>query len=48
MLIVILLRRPSGLIPEKPSLTMAKASLKQIADSTREQKEPQKESVESR
>jgi branched-chain amino acid transport system permease protein len=35
LLLVILLRRPSGLIPEKPTLTMAKARLKQIADSVR-------------
>ena len=32
LLLVILLRRPTGLIPEKPTLTMAKASLKRIAD----------------
>ena len=31
LLVVILLRRPQGLIPEKPTLTMAKAKLKEIA-----------------
>jgi len=35
ILLVILLRRPTGLIPEKPTLTMAKARLKEIADSVK-------------
>lgn len=35
LLLVILLRRPAGLIPEKPTLTMAKSSLKTIADSVK-------------
>jgi branched-chain amino acid transport system permease protein len=35
LLLVILLRRPTGLIPEKPTLTMAKSALKRIADSVR-------------
>ncbi len=33
LLIVILIRRPQGLIPEKPTLTIAKSRLKQISDS---------------
>ncbi len=32
LLIVILIRRPQGLIPEKPTLTMAKSRLKEIAE----------------
>ncbi len=32
LLIIILLRRPQGLVPEKPTLTMAKARLREIAD----------------
>ncbi|HMD79484.1 MAG TPA: branched-chain amino acid ABC transporter permease [Nitrososphaerales archaeon] len=35
LVIVILLRRPQGLIPEKPSLTMAKSKLLAIADSVK-------------
>lgn len=35
ILLVILLRRPTGLIPEKPTLTMAKSTLKRIADSVK-------------
>ncbi len=33
LLIVILLKRPQGLIPEKPTLTMSRASLKKIVES---------------
>ncbi len=52
LLLVILLRRPTGLIPEKPTLTMAKSTLKSIADSVRagkgilgdQKKEPEKQS----
>jgi len=32
LLIGILLRRPQGLIPEKPTLTMSRAKLKDLAD----------------
>jgi branched-chain amino acid transport system permease protein len=35
LVIVILLRRPQGLVPEKPSLTMAKSKLRAIADSVK-------------
>ncbi len=35
LLIGILIRRPQGIIPEKPTLTMSKASLKKIAESVR-------------
>lgn len=36
LLVVILIRRPQGLIPEKPTLTMAKSRLKEIAESAAE------------
>jgi branched-chain amino acid transport system permease protein len=35
LVIVILLRRPQGLIPEKPTLTMAKSKLRAIAESVK-------------
>jgi branched-chain amino acid transport system permease protein len=41
MLILILLRRPQGLISEKPTLTLARARLREIAEAiTRKAKEP--------
>jgi branched-chain amino acid transport system permease protein len=42
LVIAILLWRPQGLIPEKPSLTMAKSKLKAIADSVKGEKPEQK------
>jgi branched-chain amino acid transport system permease protein len=39
LLIAIMLRRPQGLIPEKPSLTMPRSRLKEIAGLTK--KKPQ-------
>jgi branched-chain amino acid transport system permease protein len=43
LLIVILLRRPQGLIPEKSTLTMARSKLKEIADSVSGKATEQKE-----
>jgi len=45
LLIGILLRRPQGLIPEKPSLTMSRAKLKEAAESATA-KPPEKEQQE--
>jgi branched-chain amino acid transport system permease protein len=42
LLIVILIRRPQGLIPEKPTLTMSRAKLKEMAESATA-KPPEKE-----
>jgi hypothetical protein len=42
VVIGILLWRPQGLIPEKPSLTMAKSKLKSIADSAKPAKPEEK------
>lgn len=38
---MILIRRPQGLVPEKPTLTMAKSKLKAIADSVKAKLEAQ-------
>ncbi|HUK80499.1 MAG TPA: branched-chain amino acid ABC transporter permease [Nitrososphaerales archaeon] len=35
LLIVILIRRPQGLIPEKPTLTMSRAKLKEMAEASK-------------
>lgn len=43
LLIVILIRRPQGLIPEKPTLTMSKASLKRIAESVKGEEAPKEQ-----
>jgi len=39
LLIVILIRRPQGLIPEKPTLTMSRSALTRIAESAKADKE---------
>jgi branched-chain amino acid transport system permease protein len=41
LLIVILIRRPQGLVPEKPTLTMAKSKLRAIAESVKAKLESQ-------
>ena len=47
LLLVILLRRPQGLVPEKPTLTMARPQLKKIADTTNAEVEAPEESGET-
>jgi len=50
LLIFILIRRPQGLIPEKPTLTMSRAKLKEVAESViakPQEKEQQQEKASS-
>jgi len=43
LVILILLRRPQGLVPEKPTLTMRRSKLMQIADSIKGKSKPKEE-----